>query len=85
MFCVVMVMVNMWCCQQGHIGSKTLHQQNLNWRCWLTHVDLCNGCEMGGSVGFMWSSIMQVDLVFRFYSSSSKHFLFLDNEISVLT
>ena len=29
--------------QQGHVGSKTLHQQNspvLNWRCRLTQVDL---------------------------------------------
>jgi len=36
-----------WCHQQGHAGNKTLHQQNppvLNWRCWLTQVDLCNGC-----------------------------------------
>ena len=32
-----------------HVGSKTLHQQNpavLNWRCWLTQVDLCNGRKM---------------------------------------
>ena len=32
--------------QQGHAGSKTLHQQNprvLNWRCQLTQVDLYNG------------------------------------------
>ena len=32
--------------QQGHVGRKTLHQQNppvFNWRCWLTQVDLCNG------------------------------------------
>jgi len=31
------------CHQQGHAGSKTLHQQNppvINWRCWLTQVDL---------------------------------------------
>jgi len=34
------------CHQQGHVGSKTLHQQNpsvLNWRCWLMQVDLYNG------------------------------------------
>jgi len=34
--------------QQGHVGSKTLHQQNspvLNWRCRLTHVDLYDGRE----------------------------------------
>jgi len=33
-------------CQQGHGGSKTLRQQNppfLNWKCWLTQVDLYNG------------------------------------------
>ena len=32
--------------QQGHMGSKTLHQQNspvLNWRCRLIHVDLYDG------------------------------------------
>jgi len=32
--------------QQGHVGSKTLHQQNppvLNWRCRLTQVGLHNG------------------------------------------
>ena len=32
--------------QQGHAGSKTLHQQNppvLNWMCLLTGVDLYNG------------------------------------------
>jgi len=31
------------CCQQKHVGSKTLHQQNppvLNWRCQLMQVDL---------------------------------------------
>ena len=31
-----------------HAGSKTLHQLNppvLNWRCWLTEVDLYNGCK----------------------------------------
>ena len=34
---------NAGCRQQGHVGSKTLHQQNppvLNCRCWLTQVDL---------------------------------------------
>jgi len=34
------------CHQQGHAGSKTLHQQNppvLNWRCQLTQVDLYDG------------------------------------------
>ena len=34
------------CRQQGHAGSKTLHQQNppvLNWRCRLTRVDVYNG------------------------------------------
>ena len=34
------------CRQQGHAGSKTLHQQNppvLNWRCRLMQVDLYNG------------------------------------------
>jgi len=33
-------------CQQVHASSKTLHKQNppvLNWRCWLTQVDLYNG------------------------------------------
>jgi len=33
------------CHQQGHVGSKTLHQQNppvLDWRCRLTQVDLYN-------------------------------------------
>ena len=37
------------CCQQGHVGNKTLHRQNppvLNWRCWLTQVDLYNGDKM---------------------------------------
>jgi len=38
------------CCQQGHAGSKTLHQWNhpqvLSWRCWLTQVHLYNGCKM---------------------------------------
>jgi len=37
------------CRQQGHVGGKTLHQQNLpvlNWRCRLTQVDLYNGREM---------------------------------------
>ena len=37
------------CRQQGHAGSKTLHQQNppvLNWRCRLTQVDLYNGRKM---------------------------------------
>ena len=36
------------CCQQGHAGSKTQHQQNppvLNWRCRLTQVDLYSGRE----------------------------------------
>ena len=31
------------CCQQGHVGSKTLLQQNppvLNWGCQLREVDL---------------------------------------------
>ena len=34
------------CCQQMHLGNKTSHQQNppvLNWKCWLTLVDLYNG------------------------------------------
>ena len=34
------------CCQQGHAGSKTLHQKNLpvlNWRRRITGVDLHNG------------------------------------------
>ena len=34
--------------QQGHVGSKTLHQENppvLNWRCRLTQVGLHNGRE----------------------------------------
>jgi len=34
------------CCQQGHAGSKTLHQQNppvLSWRCQLTQGDLYSG------------------------------------------
>jgi len=39
-----------WSChQQGHAGSKTLHEQNppvLNWRCRLTQVDLYNGRKM---------------------------------------
>jgi len=33
------------CLQQGHVGSKSLHQQNLpvlNWRWWLMQVDLYN-------------------------------------------
>jgi len=33
----------------AHAGSKTLHQQNslvLNWRCWLTQVDLYNDLKM---------------------------------------
>jgi len=37
------------CRQQGHAGSKTLHQQNppvLNWRCQLTQVDLYDGRKM---------------------------------------
>jgi len=37
------------CCQQGCKGSKTLLQQNpalLNWECWLTRIDLYNGCRM---------------------------------------
>jgi len=36
----------MECSEQGHVGSKTSHQQNppfLNWRCWLLQVDLYNG------------------------------------------
>ena len=35
-------------CQQGHVGSKTLHQQNppvLNSRCQLMQVDLHNDCK----------------------------------------
>jgi len=39
--------------QQGHAGSKTLHQQNppvLNWRCRPTQADLYNGRKMGGWV-----------------------------------
>jgi len=38
------------CCrQQGHVGSKTFHQQNpavLYWRCQLTQVDLYNSPKM---------------------------------------
>jgi len=37
------------CRQQGHAGSKTLHQENLpvlNWRCQLMHVCVYDGCEM---------------------------------------
>jgi len=37
-----MLMCNI-CRQQGHAGSKTLHQQNppvLNWKYWLTQVDV---------------------------------------------
>jgi len=37
------------CCQQWHVGSKTLHQQKppvLNWRCRLTQVDMYNGRQM---------------------------------------
>ena len=39
------------CHQQGHAGSKTLHQQNsriLSWRCRLTQVELYNGRKTGG-------------------------------------
>jgi len=37
------------CHQQGHVGSKTLHQLNppvLNWRCRLTQLDLHEWCKM---------------------------------------
>ena len=36
------------CCQQGHVGSKTLHHQNplvFNWRYRLMQIDPYNGCE----------------------------------------
>jgi len=35
------------CHQQGHAGSKTLHQQNppVNWMCQLTQVNVFNGHE----------------------------------------
>jgi len=42
-------LIALGCHQQGHAGSKTLHQQNppvLNWRCQLTQVDLYNDCRM---------------------------------------
>jgi len=37
------------CRQQGHVGSRTLLQQNppvLNWGCRLSQADLYNGREM---------------------------------------
>jgi len=45
-----------WMRQQGHVNSETLHQQNapvLNWRCWLTQVDLYNGRKMSGCCCFV--------------------------------
>ena len=39
--------------QQGHVGSKTLHQQNPPvpiWRYQLIQVDLYNGCKMVAAV-----------------------------------
>ena len=41
---------------RGHVGSKTLHQQNplvVNWSCRLTQVDLYNGRNTGGCLGLV--------------------------------
>jgi len=61
------------CRQQGHVGSKTLHQQNppvLNCRCRLMHVDLYNGCKMVTVVVVLTSYT-----AFCSMSSDSKHLL----------
>ena len=50
------------CHQQGHVGSKTLPQQNalvLSWRCWLTQVVLYNGHKMAEVVIFSFSITSQ--------------------------
>ena len=53
-------------CQQGHVGSETLLQQNppvLHQWCQLTQVDLYNGLKLIADIvdddnGYTWSTIL---------------------------